>query len=114
MKYVRKLVPSPTLLFIKALRQYEYHFNAKSLWHKICVLYYYKKDLSLSLKTGISIPKNTCDKGLTLYHYGCIVVNAACEIGKNSCIMNNVNVGVNQGNLKAPKCLHRSKFGHFG
>lgn len=61
------------------------------------------KNTFLSLKTGISIPKNTCDKGLTLYHYGSIVVNAACEIGRNCCIMNNVNIGANQGSLKAPK-----------
>lgn len=100
------LFPSPTNLFIKALRQYEYHFNAKGWWHKIMVLYYYKKFLSLSLKTGISIPKNTCDKGLTLYHFGSIVVNAACEVGRNCCIMNNVNIGANQGSLKAPKIGH--------
>lgn len=95
--------PRPNQLFIKALRQYEYHFNTKGTWHKILSVYYYKKYLSLSLKTGISIPKNTCDKGLTLYHYGSIVVNAACEIGRNCCIMNNVNIGANQGSLKAPK-----------
>ena len=65
-------------------------------------MYYYEKYLSISLKTGISIPKNTCDRGLTLYHYGSIVVNAACQIGKNCCIMNNVNIGANQGSLKAP------------
>lgn len=65
-------------------------------------VYYYRKYLSISLKTGISIPKNTCDRGLTLYHYGSIVVNAACQIGKNCCIMNNVNIGANQGSLKAP------------
>lgn len=97
------LFPSPTSRFIKALRQYEYHTNCKGWWHRLAVLYYYRKYLSLSLKTGISIPKNTCDRGLTLYHYGSIVVNAACEIGKNCCIMNNVNIGANQGSLKAPK-----------
>lgn len=101
-----RLFPRPNQLFIKALRQYEYHFNAKGLFHKILSVYYYKKYLSLSLKTGISIPKNTCDKGLTLYHYGSIVVNAACEIGRNCCIMNNVNIGANQGSLKAPKIGH--------
>ena len=98
-----KLFPQPTIQFIRYLRKYEYHFNAKGIWHKICTLYYYKKYLSLSLKTGISIPKNTCDKGLTLYHYGSIVVNAACQIGRNCCIMNNVNIGANQGSMKAPR-----------
>lgn len=96
------LFPQPTDLFINALRKYEYHFNGKGLWHKVLAVYYYRKYRSISLKTGISIPKNTCDRGLTLYHFGSIVVNAACQIGKNCCIMNNVNIGANQGNLKAP------------
>lgn len=43
-----------------------------------------------------------CEKGLTLYHYGSIVVNEASHIGKNCCIMNNVNIGTNGGSSKAP------------
>lgn len=46
---------------------------------------------------------NTCAKGLTLYHHGSIVVNAACRIGENCCIMNNVNIGANNGSKNAPK-----------
>lgn len=56
----------------------------------------------LSLMTGISIPPNVCDCGLTLYHYGSIVINANCKIGRNCCIMNNVNIGSNNGSDKAP------------
>ena len=66
----------------------------------------------LSLLTGISIPKNTCSEGLTLYHFGSIVVNAACKIGRNCCIMNNVNIGANQGSLKAPKIGDDVYIGH--
>ena len=98
-----KLFPLSTHEFIKSLRQLEYHYNSKGICHRILSVYYYRKYLSISLKTGISIPKNVCDIGLTIYHYGSIVVNAACEIGKNCCIMNNVNIGANQGSLKAPK-----------
>lgn len=98
-----KVFPSPTEKFIRALRGYEYHFNQEGLHHKLLTLYYYWLWRKYSLKTGITIPRNTCDKGLTLYHYGSIVVNAACEIGRNCCIMNNVNIGANQGSLKAPK-----------
>ena len=55
------------------------------------------------MKTGITIPKNVCEEGLTLYHYGSIVVNGACRIGRNCCIMNNVNIGANGGSSKAPQ-----------
>ncbi len=97
------LFPYPTAKFIMALRRYEYHVNGTGLWHRLLSVLAYRRYLSLSLKTGISIPKNTCDIGLSLYHYGSIVVNAACEIGRNCCIMNNVNIGANQGSRKAPR-----------
>lgn len=97
------LFPYPTHSFLRVLRALEYHNNNKGLRHKLLSVFYYRKYCKISLKTGISIPKNTCDKGLTLYHFGSIVVNAACEIGQNCCIMNNVNIGANQGSLKAPK-----------
>lgn len=46
---------------------------------------------------------NSCKKGLILYHHGSIVINAACRIDENCCIMNNVNIGTNNGSDKAPK-----------
>lgn len=98
-----KVLPSPNVRFVKALRRFEYHFNQRGLYHKLLSLITYIRYNSLSLKTGISIPKNTCEKGLTIYHFGSIVVNAACHIGENCCIMNNVNIGANGGSRKAPQ-----------
>lgn len=57
----------------------------------------------MSRKTGITIPRNVCGIGLTLYHYGSIVLNQSVRIGDNCCIMNNVNIGANQGSPKAPQ-----------
>ena len=70
---------------------------------RVLLPFAYLRYRRLSLQTGIHIPKNTCEKGLTLYHFGSIVVNAACKIGDNCCIMNNVNIGANNGSLVAPK-----------
>ena len=53
--------------------------------------------------TGITIPAGVCGIGLTLRHYGSIVVNSASKIGRNCCIHNNVNIGANKGSKKAPK-----------
>lgn len=97
-----KLLPSPSWRFVKALRRLEYHYNQTVIIHKILAFIAYVRYYSLMMKTGISIPKNTCEKGLTLYHHGSIVVNAACRIGENCCIMNNVNIGANGGSNKAP------------
>lgn len=54
------------------------------------------------LKTGISISPGSFDTGLTIYHHGSIVVNRATRVGRNCCIMNNVNIGANGGSDKAP------------
>lgn len=97
------LFPKPSWHFVKSLRRFEYHYNQRGFIHKVLAFVAFIRYNSLSLKTGISICKNTCEKGLTLYHYGSIVVNAACHIGENCCIMNNVNIGANGGSMKAPQ-----------
>lgn len=53
--------------------------------------------------TGIHIPPGTCDKGLTVHHFGSIVVNSATRIGRNCCIQNNVNIGATRGSSEAPR-----------
>lgn len=92
----------PTEKFIKALRRVEWHYNSKGILNKLLFLHAYMRYRNLSLKTGITIPKNVCEKGLFIPHYGSIVVNAACKIGRNCMIMNNVNIGANGGSSKAP------------
>lgn len=92
----------PAQKYIKTLRRLEWHYNSKGILHKVIFLYVYKKYRNLSLKTGITIPKNVCDIGLFIPHYGSIVVNSACKIGRNCMIQNNVNIGANGGSDKAP------------
>ena len=66
------------------------------------MLFAYRSYRRLSILTGLNIPINTCEEGLTIYHTGSITVNSATKIGKNCCIMNNVNIGANGGSPKAP------------
>lgn len=89
--------------YIKTLRKLEYHHNSKGLFHKVLSFIYFLRWHHLSVKLGIYIPKNVCDEGLTLYHYGSIVVNPNSHIGKNCCIQNNVNIGANVGEDAAPQ-----------
>lgn len=56
----------------------------------------------LTVLTGLNIPVHTCAEGLTIYHTGSITINHAARIGRNCCIMNNVNIGANGGSPKAP------------
>lgn len=97
------IFPPPNYRFVYYLRKFEYHFNnRKKIWHLPFLLWYYYWYYIYSLKTGLSIPKNVCEKGLTIYHFGSIVINGKSKIGENCCIMNNVNIGANQGSDKAP------------
>lgn len=95
--------PEPTQVFLKWLRRTEWHYNAKGVFHKLLFLFAYHRYRRISLKTGFSIPKNVCDMGLSLPHYGSIVINANCKIGENCRIQNNVNIGATGGSSKAPK-----------
>ena len=95
--------PEPTQIFLKWLRRIEWHYNAKGVLHKLFFLFSYHFYRKISLKTGFSIPRNVCASGLSLPHYGSIVINANSRIGENCRIQNNVNIGATGGSNKAPK-----------
>ena len=87
-----------------ALRKYEYANNC--LNKKIFFVYrlFYKwKYHSYSIKLGFSIPINVFDEGLSIAHYGCIVVNENAKIGKNCRIQECVTIGATNGKKEAPK-----------
>jgi serine O-acetyltransferase len=90
--------------FLRLLRKLEYLVNTKTsiiyIPYKFFVLYKFK---TISKKLGYSIPPNVCGPGLTLHHYGNIVINKKCTIGQNCVIHVGVNIGGNQGAGLAPK-----------
>lgn len=92
-----------TKAYIRILRKAEYHTNQNSVFHKLASKLYKYRLAWMSVRTGISIPINVCDSGLTIYHYGSIVINGTCKIGKNFCVSNNVNIGATGGSIKAPQ-----------
>ena len=57
----------------------------------------------VSIKLGFSIPINTFGSGLSIAHYGPIIVNSACRIGKNCRIHACVNIGASGGSTAAPQ-----------
>lgn len=55
------------------------------------------------MKLGFSIPINVFNKGLSIAHYGSIVVNSKAVIGENCRIQENVTIGATGGSIKAPQ-----------
>lgn len=100
--YVRNLLyPHPIWKFQQIMRKLEYISNVKGGGVRF---YWYKwRYHKLSLRLGFSIPINTFGPGLSIAHYGPIIINPACKIGQNCRIHACVNIGASSGSILAPK-----------
>lgn len=90
--------------FERLLRHTAYYFNNKSNpLNLLMYLFYGYRYHRLSVRLGFSIPVNAFGKGLSIAHYGSIVVNGNAIIGDNCRIQENVTIGATGGSDKAPK-----------
>lgn len=81
--------------FQKWLRRAEYYHNTRSNpLHAIYFILCMRMKNYYGTQLGISINLNTFDKGLKIDHYGSIVINGMCHIGKNCRLHGNNCVGV--------------------
>ncbi len=90
--------------FQLSLRKLEY-FIYKSSQSRLYIphkLFYKMKYHNLSIKLGFSIPVNAIGEGLSLPHYGTIVVSNKAKIGKNCRIHEGVTIGSTNGSDLAP------------
>ena len=86
------------------LRKTEYYQNnKKSILNKVLYLIYKFRYHRLSVKLGFSIPLNVFGKGLSIAHYGPIVVNSNAKIGDYCRIQECVTIGSTGGSDKAPQ-----------
>ncbi len=86
------------------LRKLEYYtyIARSSLLYILPKAFYRLKHHYLSIKLGFSLPINVFDKGLSIQHYGQIVVNPQAKVGINCRIHEGVNIGATNGSDKAP------------
>ena len=87
------------------LRKFEYYTNMKKS-HRLLrapayLLCRYRFKV-YSLRLGFYIPANVFDEGLSIPHYGTIVINGAARVGKNCRLHEGVNIGATNGSKKAP------------
>ena len=95
------LFPPPIWKFQQTMRKLEYFSNVRG--RNIRLFWYKWRYHKLSIKLGFSIPINTCGPGLSIAHYGPIIINPACKIGQNCRIHACVNIGASGGSSLAPK-----------
>jgi serine O-acetyltransferase len=98
------IAPHPIWAFQKRLRSLEYSSNCHRRGPK--ALIYIVKKIQFrraSIKLGFTIPPNVFGPGLAIVHYGTIIVNPNCRIGKNCRIHACVNIGASGGSTNAPQ-----------
>lgn len=97
------IAPDYIWLFQKRLRKLEYYNNCRSdIFGKISYNILKIRHRKLALKLGFSIPENVFGPGLSIAHYGTIVVNSKARVGKNCRIHVCTNIGASGGSSKAP------------
>ena len=97
----RALDPDLIWRFERVLRYTEYYSRNFGGINRFLFWWYYFKYKRLSLKLGFSIPLDVFGPGLSIAHYGTIVVNSKARIGKNCRLHACVNIGERKG--KAPQ-----------
>lgn len=102
-KFKNLLFPNPTWKFQKLMRRLEYYSNCKNSGinklYILCLKYKYRK---LSIKLNFSIPINVFGPGLSLVHYGTIIINHTTKIGANCRMHACVNIGASGGEVQGP------------
>ena len=84
---------------MRKISYYRYKLN-KHIIYKIMYIYYWIKYRGLSYQLGFLIDPDTFGPGLSIAHYGSIVVNPNVRVGKNCRMHSCVNIG--EGNRKNP------------
>lgn len=85
------------------MRKCEYLENCRHDYFGRALAKIYKfRYVALSQKLGFSIGFNTFGPGLSIAHYGMIVVHGNARIGKNCRIHEGVTIGATGGNTNAP------------
>ncbi len=88
---------------LRYMRKLEFYTNVRSSLGFIGRIYYDFKYRKASRQLGYEIAINTCGPGLSLPHYGTIIISGHAKIGKNCRIHSCVNIGASAGREKAPK-----------
>ncbi len=91
---IKTFLSNPIWRFLVILRYTEYYYNVHKVPLYYLFLIYFRK---ISLKLGFSIPLNVCAEGLSLPHYGTVVINSKAKIGANCRIHVCVNIGASFG-----------------
>lgn len=79
-------------IYLRLMRRYEYLDEKEGILNKIKKLLVKLRLRQYSVKTGISIPPHTFQGGLTLYHWGSVIVNESVRGGGNTSLFSQLRI----------------------
>ncbi len=98
--------------FERLLRKTEYYTNCKRGFVSKAIHKCYKVRFHrLSVKLGFTIPINVFEEGLSIPHYGTIVVHGNAKIGKNCRLQEGVTIGATNGSHESARIGNNCYFG---
>lgn len=98
--------------FERLLRRIEYYTNCKKSFVSKAVNKCYKARFHrLSVRLGFTIPINVFEEGLSIPHYGTIVVHGNAKIGKNCRLQEGVTIGATNGSHESARIGNNCYFG---
>lgn len=98
-----KMIHDEIWKFERLLRKTEYYVNCRNDFiGRIYGMYLQLKYYKLRLKRNTYIPLNVFGPGLSIAHFGSIVVNGNARVGKNCRIQDSVTIGATNGSDSAP------------
>lgn len=100
---IKEFIYPNQIAVLRYMRKLEYYTNAKPYGWQIMRFVYDYKYRKASRLLGYSIAINTCGPGLSLPHYGTIIISGHSRIGNNCRIHACVNIGASAGNELAPQ-----------
>ena len=96
--------PNPIWTFEKRMRKLEYYTNCKNYGlYKLYIYYLKYRYRKISIKLNFSIPINVFGPGLSIVHYGTIVINFTSRVGANCRMHACVNIGASGGEVQGPQ-----------
>lgn len=95
--------PNPVWRFQRLMRKLEYYVNCKNKGiYKFYILYLKYRYRLISVRLNFSIPINIFGPGLSIVHYGTIIINYTTKIGANCRMHACVNIGASGGEIQGP------------
>lgn len=100
---VKNIIFPNAITHLRYLRKLEYYTNVPTVAGRLFKAYYDFKLRVSSRKLGYYIGVNSCGPGLSLPHYGTVIISAEARLGKNCRVHVCVNIGRSAGKKKAPQ-----------